>query len=312
MTRLVDASNHLLKLAQLGERSTSLAAAVLVVIAIVGLSPLAELPFVAWLRAVEAPSAVIETVRLIVVFGLYFLLLGTWLKLHEKRPLQTVGLERNGALRRYLRGVLVALFMYSMVVANLTAFGYIRVDESNMESAGFAALPSVLVIFLAWMIQGSAEEALYRGWLFPTLTVRYGPLIGLGISGLLFMAAHSLGAGFSPLAALNLLLFAAFATFYALREESLWGIAGWHAAWNWVQGNLFGLPVSGYEIGGTLVNLRITQWDWVSGGTFGPEGGIVVSAVLAIAVVGLIVTSQRDKRGKVDEPIETIDDFNNA
>jgi uncharacterized protein len=305
MTRLGDPNNHLLKLAQRGERSTSRAAAVLVVIAIVGLSPLAEIPFVAWLRAVEAPSAVIETVRLIVVFGLYMLLLGTWLKLHEKRPLWTVGLESNGAFRRYLRGVLVALFMYSLVVVNLTMLGYIHVDESSSGFAGITALPNVLVIFLAWTIQGSAEEALYRGWLFPTLTVRYGPLIGLGISCLLFMASHGFGSGFSSLAALNLLLFAAFATFYALREESLWGIAGWHAAWNWAQGNVYGLPVSGYEIGGTVVDLRVTQSNWVSGGNFGPEGGIVVSAILTFAVASLIVTSRRHTKGNVNAHIET-------
>ena len=39
--------------------------------------------------------------------------------------------------------------------------------------------------------------------------------------------------------AINLLLFAVFASFMSFSDGSLWGVCAMHGAWNWAQGNLF-------------------------------------------------------------------------
>jgi uncharacterized protein len=293
VNRAFDPTNHLFQLARTGKRRTHIAVMIFITFTIVSLSPFAETPLVAGLRTLNAPPLLVEMAGLTAPFGLYILLLTIWLRLYEKRPLWTTGLEQQGALQKFFRGVFIAVLTFSGVVGMLVVLGYIRVNFGSAVTSGPSALPGVLAIFFAWSIQGSAEEILYRGWLLPTLAVRYRPIIGLSISSLLFMLAHGLGPGFGPLAAINLLLFALFAVLYALYEESLWGIAGWHAGWNWTQGNLYGLQVSGYEIGSSLVNLDTTQPDWVSGGTFGPEGGIIVSIALALGVVALITASRR-------------------
>jgi hypothetical protein len=122
----------------------------------------------------------------------------------------------------------------------------------------------------------------------PVVGARYRPWLGIILSATLFALWHSLNPNLNPIAMVNLFLFGLFAAFYALREGGLWGVFGIHAAWNWAQGNLFGLQVSGLQIaGGTLFNLVETGPDAITGGPFGPEGGLAVTVVL-LASCGLV------------------------
>ncbi|RMD72733.1 MAG: CPBP family intramembrane metalloprotease, partial [Chloroflexi bacterium] len=154
------------------------------------------------------------------------------------------------------------------------------------------------------LVQGAAEEILTRGWMLPTLAVRYRPWVGVLISSLFFAVMHGLNPNLSFLALLNLFLYGLFAALYALREESLWGICAFHSIWNWAQGNLFGLAVSGQPVsGGMLFNLMETGPDWLTGGAFGPEGGLVTTIVLVISMAIIWWWPTVDTRLRVQEPI---------
>ena len=85
---------------------------------------------------------------------------------------------------------------------------------------------------------------------------------------------------------INLFLFGVFACIYAMQEGSLWGVFAIHSLWNWAQGNLFGLEVSGSKFGATtLFNLKEVGPDLLTGGAFGPEGGFAVTLVLIVGCV---------------------------
>lgn len=241
------------------------------------------------------PNTALElTILLILSFLPIFLLLWAWLKWYEKRPFWTVGLEWTGAWFKYLRGLLVGLVMFALSVGLPAALGFIAVEEGATQPQGMAALGGVLLIFLGWTIQGPAEELLARGWLLPVIGARHKPLLGILISAVVFAVYHSLNPNVSPIAFLNLFLFGLFTAFYVLYEGSLWGVFGIHAAWNWAQGNLFGLEVSGIPAaGGTLFNLMEAGPDVVTGGPFGPEGGLAVTAVLIASTLVVWLVSRR-------------------
>ncbi|MBN1992001.1 MAG: CPBP family intramembrane metalloprotease [Anaerolineae bacterium] len=240
-------------------------------------------------------TALEQTIYLVFSFGPIFLLLWAWLALFEKRPFWTIGLARPGAGQRYLRGLLVGLLMFIASVGVSAVFGYIAIEEgSSSQPQGLAALGGVLLVFLGWVVQGSAEEALTRGWLLPVLGARYRPALGVIISSVIFAVFHSLNPNLNPVAILNLFLFGLFAALYALYEGGLWGVFSLHTAWNWAQGNLLGFEVSGGNVpGGTLFDLMEVGPDIVTGGPFGPEGGLAVTVVLVLSCVIIWLLSGR-------------------
>lgn len=225
------------------------------------------------------------SLQLIFSFVLIYIILWAWLRFFEKRPFWTMGYEVQHALMQYGRGFLFGILMFGGAVGILAMFGSVAIETGDPSQQGITALGGVLLVLIGWVVQGGAEEALIRGWALPVIGARYKPWIGLLVSSLIFAGLHGLNPGLSVFALINLALFGVFAGLYVMREGSLWGISALHSVWNWVQGNFFGFEVSGtIASGGTLFNLMETGEDWLTGGTFGPEGGAAVTVVLLIAI----------------------------
>lgn len=223
--------------------------------------------------------------QLITAFGFVYVILWAWLKFFEKRPFYTLGFELKDAVKQYARGFLFGMMMFVGSVAILGAFGSVAFESGDPNQQGVAALGGVVLVLIGWVIQGGAEEVLIRGWVLPVIGARYKAWIGLLVSSLIFAILHGLNPNLSAIALINLALFGVFAGLYAMREGSMWGISALHSVWNWVQGNFFGFEVSGTQAqGGTLINLMETGDDWLTGGAFGPEGGIAVTIVLLIGI----------------------------
>jgi uncharacterized protein len=224
--------------------------------------------------------------QLITAFGLVYVILWAWLKFFEKRPFWTLGYELKNAVKQYARGFLFGMLMFVGSVAILGAFGSVAFEAGDPSQQGVAAIGGVILVLIGWVIQGGAEEVLIRGWVLPVIGARYKAWIGLLVSSLIFAILHGLNPNLSVIALINLALFGVFAGLYAMREGSLWGISAIHSVWNWVQGNFFGFEVSGTQAeGGTLINLMETGADWLTGGAFGPEGGLAVTFVLVISIL---------------------------
>jgi hypothetical protein len=71
----------------------------------------------------------------------------------------------------------------------------------------------------------------------------------------------------------------------------LWFAIGTHAAWNFTQGGIFGLAVSGHGSEGLLIG-RTSGPEWLTGGKFGPEAS-VISIVVCLAASGLLLLRAR-------------------
>lgn len=314
MNKLLDPQNHVFELARMGQRlPPGLAVVPLSFVFVLVAQFAGGLPAIFLIVALslreagqslsaERPEALMQfvmpntalelTILLILSFAPIFLLLWGWLKWYEKRPFWTLGLERRGAWFYYLRGVLAGLLMFALSVGVSAGLGFMAVEESSAaQPQGLAALVGVLLVFLGWTVQGPAEEVLARGWLLPVIGARHKPLWAVIISSLVFAGYHALNfvnLDLEPLvifiALSNLFLFGVFTALYVLYEGGLWGVFGIHAAWNWAQGNVFGLEVSGQPAaGGTLFNLMEAGPDVITGGPFGPEGGLAVTVVLLIS-----------------------------
>ena len=105
------------------------------------------------------------------------------------------------------------------------------------------------------------------------------------ISAAAFSLAHAGNPGFGVFSAFNLALFGVFAAMYIIAFDDIWGISAIHSIWNFTQGSLWGISVSG--TGGVESIFRTSAKSSISfltGGEFGIEGSIFTTIVLGAGI----------------------------
>ena len=224
---------------------------------------------------------------LITLFSFVFISLLVFfrVKVIEKRSLSSIGFNKNNWLKKYSLGFLIGLAMMSIIVLILLPFGYITVDKNPIQPVGVSAIASVLVILFGWIIQGATEEIVTRGWLLNVLSTKYNIGVGLLISSTLFGLMHLTNPNVNYIAVINIILVGLFYGLYVIKTNDLWAVCGMHSAWNFAQGNIFGFKVSGLDVSvGSLIDLNLVGSDFVTGGIFGPEAGIIATFILLASI----------------------------
>ncbi len=310
--------NNLFELARQGKRITAWWLMLPIGIGILVLSPIFSTPVSITqiiLQEVgnfgEEPflAALFLSLNLALSFGGMIFLVWLWIKFFEKRSFATLGFLPRNALFQYARGFLVGFLSFLGTVGLIGLFGFIELSSAPVGLVGYAAIPVVLIALIpGWIIQGAAEEVLTRGWMLSALAARYKPWIGIMVSSLFFGLMHGLNPNLSILAMINLILYGLLAALYALREQSLWGICAFHSAWNWSQGNIFGMSVSGQELNtGYLFAFAEKGPAWFTGGAFGPEGGLASTLIMLIAITIILLWPQNKEQTVNISAEKTID-----
>lgn len=215
-------------------------------------------------------------------FGTALLLLWWWVRGKERRGFATLGFETSGSRSILVaRGLLLGLGMIAAAVLLPVLLGQARI-EWNSPSGGNLAIIGVML--LGFLVQGSTEEILNRGFLTQAVARRWGLVTAVGVQSLCFALLHGANPGIGVLPFINLVLFALFASLMSLAEGSLWGVCALHGAWNWAQGNLFGVAVSGNTLEDSLFayHRQPGSSDLLTGGSFGIEGSLATTLVFLV------------------------------
>ncbi len=213
-----------------------------------------------------------------------------------KKYLASLGLAiEKTTLPKYLGGLALGVALMSSVYLILNVTGQVTFEGFNTSSE---VVTTVLISLLMWFPQGACEELMFRGYMLPRITERTNRIFAYFLSSFLFSVLHSMNAGYTPLASINLFLIALLFALISYRSGSIWITCGAHTAWNFCQGNIYGLQVSGNELSTTLIKTAYTKshLDIVTGGAFGPEGGLAVTAVTLPLVILLIVLIKTDRK----------------
>ncbi len=149
-----------------------------------------------------------------------------------------------------------------------------------VPGAGFQARTMLFV--MAILLFGSiGEEMLFRGYGFQVMVAGIGPFATVLPLGVLFGLMHAANPDVTPLGIVNTSLWGILLGYSFLRSGDLWLPIGLHVGWNWAL-PLFGVNLSGFkmELTGYALHWKIGPL-W-SGGAYGPEGGILASAVVVL------------------------------
>jgi membrane protease YdiL (CAAX protease family) len=200
-----------------------------------------------------------------------------------------------GAPRELGAGLLLGAALFSAVTGVVALLGGFEV----LGLRGTGQLWSMLALAV---FSGTFEEVLFRGILFRHIETMLGSWAALALTSALFGAAHLGNAdatwfsSFAIAVEAVIMLGAAF-----MLTRRLWLAIGIHAAWNFTQGWIFSIPVSGGDAPlGLLITRRVGP-DWLTGGDFGLEASFV--ALAGATAFGLALLYRAVKQGEVKPPM---------
>ena len=217
-----------------------------------------------------------------------------WIMLRfvDGEPFRVLGLGTGPRVPRELgAGLALGVGSVALTVLVLVAVGAYRYAGDEGGMAGWLAVSATSLAAVA--IPAAAEEAMFRGYLFRTLVDGAGAGVAIAITSVLFTLAHGSNPNVTGLGLVNILLAGMLLAVAVLRTGSLWFASTLHLGWNWVMAGPLDLPVSGlasYDV--PIYDLAGEGPDWITGGSFGPEGGLAGTAAAALALL-LVVRMTR-------------------
>jgi uncharacterized protein len=155
-------------------------------------------------------------------------------------------------------------------------------------------LAQVLKTSLVLAPAALSEEVIFRGIPLVLLAAAVGRGTALVlVAGLVFALFHGLNPGVTPLGLGNIALAGIFlgVAFYA--PGGLWTAFGAHLGWNATLAAL-DAPVSGLPFSIPLIDYRAGDPVWLSGGRFGPEGGLLATGAITAALLVALRWTRKD------------------
>lgn len=221
-------------------------------------------------------------------FAVFFVVTLLYCKLFEKRKLKSLGFNKKvldyfvGAV---LAVVLLAVIMFVCCVTGVMSFG------------GFTSVTDVLfllALFAGFLIQGSAEELVCRGFLLPSLLKKTSLPVAVLVCSTAFALPHlptvlEADPQFALIGVINLYLVSAVFSLLFILRSNIYIVCGLHSVWNFVLNGAMGLSVSGSNSNeNSLLNFNVNAQNILSGGAYGVEASVVTAVLLGIVIVVLV------------------------
>lgn len=206
----------------------------------------------------------------------------------ESLPISALGASfTSGWARHWLIGI--TLGTGTLILSALIAFAGGLRFSMNAEVSWQALLTGLMTAFVVLAVAAAFEEVLFRGYIFQTLARSDLSWLAILLTSLGFGLAHAGNPTASIFSVANTMLAGIWFGLAYMKTRDLWFVWGLHFAWNWVQGAVFGIEISGLR---NLTPVSIlTEIDpgpaWLTGQSYGLEGGIACTIAILISI-GLI------------------------
>ena len=231
---------------------------------------------------VWGPTAIMAAVIYLLTTAMVLLLA----RLIQKRKPASLGFVKEHALRDFGIGIAVGAVMFTSVIGICLLTGAV-----SLQAVASLDIKLLLIALLGWVFQSFSEETLCRGFFMGSLTRNFSVPLAVIVNSLAFAVPHLGNSGIGVLPVINIILFGICASLLYYKTGSIWLVGAMHSAWNALQGNVFGIAVSGTEAqNSTVLTATLdSSKSLINGGTFGAEGGIATTVVLVITNVIILL-----------------------
>ena len=233
------------------------------------------------------PLLVLESLLMLVGYLSAAILMLRWRKL----PLSLLGLSLKGRGKDLLAGLGVAVLLYAVGFGVSLLIGMVEVASVQLVPR------NLLGRLLLFLLMAVTEEIMLRGFVLGRmLSEGMNRFVALFLSSALFSAMHLLNPNFALLPFVNVLLGGCLLGASFLYTRNLCFPIVLHWFWNWLQGPVLGYEVSGMDSGETLLTLRLTGSELLTGGNFGFEGSLLCTVLLVVGT--LVIIGYYERRGR--------------
>ncbi len=253
----------------------------LVVLAIAAVQPL--------LKHLDLPARVAVPILALVALAAY--VAGSkWIE--RRTPTE---LDPGKEIPRFFAGLALGIALFAAVMGVLWILGV-------YHPAGWGQFSGLAAGLAGAFAAGVMEELIFRGLLFRLSSKLVGTWIALAFTSLLFGAAHFGNEGATVWSSLAIAIEAGIllgATYTATRGLGV--PIGLHIGWNFCEGSIFGMILSGNVMKPGAVAGSVNGPAILTGAQFGPEASMV--AVILCTAVGVYFLWRTIKTGGVEPPM---------
>ena len=199
----------------------------------------------------------------------------------ERRPLSDYGLPWHSAFGKlFWLGALWGIG--SLTVLLLVMHGAGAFDFGRLALHGVRILKFAVFWGAFFLLVGFYEEFLMHGYTQFTITQTFGFWPAAILLSIEFGAFHLANPGETGIGILGASLIGFFFCLTLRRTGTLWFAVGFHASWDWGESYLYSVPDSGGVSPGHLLNSSFHGSRWLTGGSVGPEGSVLVFVLIAM------------------------------
>lgn len=215
----------------------------------------------------------------IMLFGT---VIATSLMLRVQRwPWSTVALDLPAAAPSILaRGALLGALTIGLASLALLSIHMLQIvptiPGSSLVTAGRYAIILLPAAFF--------EELFIRGYPFAVLRRAAGWKMALIVTSVVFGLMHLANPGADAESILAVMVAGFFLGVVLLATRSLYAAGAAHFAWNWVMAGGLHIAVSGLPAQDPDYRTIETGPDWLTGGRWGPEGGLAAVLMMFVAI----------------------------
>jgi hypothetical protein len=220
----------------------------------------------------------------------------------DKRSVASLGLELTQAVPDLLAGFWIAAVIMGAIFLVEWQLGWLKFENWAWQTQSWMAVVRGLLVWFVLFAAGAwIEELLARGYWLHNLRDGLNLPAGVLISAIGFGLLHLLNPNVSWQALVLLMAAGLFFAIAYLLTKQLWLPIGLHLGWNYFEGNIFGFQVSGLDTF-RLIQQSVAGPDWITGGAFGPEAGLIVLPALLLGL-GFMYGYVRFLRPREPKPI---------
>ena len=228
------------------------------------------------------------------------LLLQTWFfrRVVDRRSFMSLGFSIDKTIARHMfHGALWGIGLMTVPFLVFLTYGYLTVTDAVFHPG------SLITLFFTLLFAAAIEEILCRGYLLRNLMNSMNRYVALAVVSLLFALMHGGNANLSWVGMLNIFFAGILLGIYYIHRRNLWFPISLHLFWNFFQGGIYGIPVSGTTPPGVLQSV-VSGDELITGGAFGFEASLPVLIMLAAVIVVLELVYRTKTEDK--QPIQPI------